>query len=627
MSIRKKPPPRKRPSQRKPALGVDPSRLAAAAMERIRTVLLRAGHGDRIGAPLPALELLARADVLGQALPPSYISALGKVGAIGEPERFLSAHEMRDAMDEISRHKPAREAERYVPFVHLTDRYLCFDTEALAPGGELPIVEWVHDSPRPRYRTFGEFLDATADSREESLEHAAVIPPRLRTLLLDLGFRFDYPVVGRLETGDTDAVKELLGRQLTREVMGQVDRLFDSSGKASLTMNVDEYTLAVSLRTGIFIFEAEDVFRWLRHFRDENFFGETAKDPSHPDQVRDLRKAPREPPLVLRGTSEIVGMPAEKHHFRAASGRGADDFYLLGRTGAVSDRSPSLILHVVKGKVTDAHAVDEPLNGLHVTPDGTIWGLSMAGAAIRFIDGNAKTFPLARPTPGRSWWYGIGGDGDRVLVWGAGALLVWTGEGFATFEPDAGLDDAEAVTALACHKSEIAMLVCGDRMGAVARFDGRKWIPITESQVIEGALADLDVWRGVAVVLTRDGKVFRSDDGTPRPVIWDEGQQAFVNEAGGRRPTHAVRAYDGGALLASDGGVIAVGTGDPVFHSAGQSREPVRLVRVGGSSGMSLRQGTQTPSDVPDSGIVALVGPHVWMWREGAFHVVDVHEW
>ena len=200
-------------------------------------------------------------------------------------------------------------------------------------------------------------------------------------------------------------------------------------------------------------------------------------------------------------------------------------------------------------------------------------------------------------------------------------------EGFAPFEPDAGLDDAEAVTALACYKNEIAMLVCGDRVGAVARFEGRKWVPIAESQVIEGALADLDVWRGVAVILTRDGHVYRSGDGAPRPVVWDEGQQAFLNEAGGRRPTHAVRSYDGGALLASDGGVIEVGSGEPVFHSAGQSREPARLVRVGGSSGMTLRQGTQTPSDVPDSGIVAMVGPHVWMWREGAFQVVDVHEW
>ncbi len=627
MSIRKKPPLRKRPTQRKIALGVDPSRLATAAMERIRTVLLRAGHGDRIGAPITPLEILARADLLGQPLPPSYAAAMRMVGTIGDPERFLTSNEMRDAIADLSRNKPTREAERYVPFVQLADRYLCFDTEEVAPAGELPIVEWVHGSPRPRYRNFGELLDGVADLREESLEHAAVIPPRLRTILLDLGFRFDYPVVGRLETGDTAAIRELLGNVLAREIMGDAGRLFDSSGKASLTLNVDEFTLAVSLRTGIFIFEAEDVFRWLRHFRDENFFGDTAKEPSHPDQVRDLRKAPREPPLVLRGTSEVQGLPAREHQFRGATGKSADDFHLLGRTGGVSERSSSLILHVVKGKVQDAHAVDEPLNGLHVTPDGTIWGLSMAGTAIRFIDGNAKTFPLLRPTRGRSWWYGIGGDGDRVLVWGAGALLVWDGDAFSPFYPDAGLDDAESVPALVCHKAEIAMLVCGDRMGAVARFDGRKWIPIGETQVIEGALADLDVWRGVAVVLTRDGHVFRSEDGAPRPVDWDEGQQAFLNEAGGRRPTHALRCFDGGALLASDGGVIAVGAGEPIFHAAPQSREQARLVRVGGASGMSLRQGTQTPSDVPDSGIVALVGPHVWMWREGAFQVVDVHEW
>ena len=49
------------------------------------------------------------------------------------------------------------------------------------------------------------------------------------------------------------------------------------------------------------------------------------------------------------------------------------------------------------------------------------------------------------------------------------------------------------------------MLVCGDRMGAVARFDSVAVAPITEDQVIEATLADLDVWRGTAYVLDRDG--------------------------------------------------------------------------------------------------------------------------
>ena len=152
-------------------------------------------------------------------------------------------------------------------------------------------------------------------------------------------------------------------------------------------------------------------------------------------------------------------------------------------------------------------------------------------------------------------------------------------------------------------------------------------MPIAESHVIEGALADLDVWRGVAIVLARDGKVWRIEDGPPRPVLWDDGQQAFLNEAGGRRATHAVRTFDGGALLATDGGVISVGAGDPVFHSAAQTREPARLARVGGAAGMILHTRTAQATDTSDAGIVAMVGPNVWVWRGGAFQVVDVREW
>ena len=73
------------------------------------------------------------------------------------------------------------------------------------------------------------------------------------------------------------------------------------AGRASLSLNLDEFSLAVSVRTGIYVFEAEDVFRWLRYFRDENFFGESTKEPSHPDAVRDLRKAPREAAAMRRG--------------------------------------------------------------------------------------------------------------------------------------------------------------------------------------------------------------------------------------------------------------------------------------------------------------------------------------
>ena len=247
-----------------------------------------------------------------------------------------------------------------------------------------------------------------------------------------------------------------------------------------------------------------------------------------------------------------------------------------------------------------------------MTRDGTIWGLSVAGSAIRFAGGTARSFPLQRPTHGRTWWYGIGGVEERVLVWGAGALLEFDGEEFVPFTPDAALEEGESVPALTSQGRQIQMLVLGDHIGAVARFDGKAWLPIPVPHVIDGMLADLDVWRGVGIVLGRNGDVWRTEDnGIPRPVIWDTSHQAFMGETGARRATHAVRAYDGGAVVASDGGVIVVGQSEPVFYSTGVTNEAARLSRVGG----------ETP------GTVVMCGPHTWIWQDGSFRVLDLREW
>jgi hypothetical protein len=594
-------------------LTVDPTRLALAALERIKTVLVKTGHADRIGEPTTMRELVARTNLLGYPLPPSYSSTVRVASKIGEPEVFLDAAEMTAAQKEIVGGRAGSEGDRYVPFCRIPDGLLCFDRGAPPHNDELPVVEWSGGLARPRARHFGEWLDQIADRREESVESAASIPPRLKQLLLDLGFRFDYPVVGRLETGDIHAIEELIGYERSKEIRGDVDRLFDSSGKASLTLNLDEFTLAASLRTGIFVFEAEDVFRWLRYFRDENFFGDQHREPSHPDQVRDLRKAPREPPLIMRGVMEMACHPARRHHFRVAMGHSVNDFYLLGRTASIGEHAPSLILHIVEGTVSTAHALDEPLNDLYVQPDGTMWGLTQS-TAIRFVAGTARAYPLSRPSPGRAWWYGIGG-GDRVLVWGAGALLEFDGNGFVPFNPEAGLDSAESVVALSAQGRNIHMLVCGEHMGAVARFDGIAWAPISEAQVIEGNLVDLDVWRGVALVLDRSCVAWRIEGAAPRKIVWDYRHQAFMTQAGTPRPGYSIRGFDGGTMVASDGGVIVVGSGEPVFHAATGSRDPAKLARVGAGRSEA------------DLGIVALVGPHVWVWRSGSFQVIDLKEW
>jgi len=616
----------------RPRSNVDPARLALAALERIRTILVKSGHEGRVGAPISMKELVAQGEVLGTALPPSYVAAMRVASSIGEPESFLTSTEMATEAAAIQRHLGSAEAQRYAPFCRSQGRVVCFDRGAPArPGsgrfeaiyeGELPIVAWHDGSAHPVSAHFGEWLDTVADSREESIENAAKMPQRLKRLLYELGFRFEYPVVGRCETGDIEAIVELVGHETARVVRADVDRLFDSSGKASLTLDVDEFTIAVSLRTGIFVYQAEDVFRWLRYFRDENFFSDAVTEPSHPDNVRDLRRAARELPLVQRGVTHVPSLAATRYVFRAASGSSAHDFYLLGRTASTSESAPSLVLHIVEGAVTTTHEVAEPIHDLCVADDGALWGLTTTHA-IRLTGSKVQSFPLQRPTPGRAWWYGIGGGGNRVLVWGSGALLCFDGKQFVPFSPDAMLDDGESVIALVAQGARISMLVCGDRVGAVARFDGAQWEPITEDQVIESTLADLDVWRGRPHVLDRDGLVWQIGQGPPRALPLQSDQQAFFTEAGSPRAIYSARAYDGGVLLAGNGGVIVAGGGEPIFHAVPGGRDAVRLVRVGRLDPFAPVE-TASAREV---GVVALSGPNVWVWHDGRFTVLDMHEW
>ncbi len=608
-------PVRKRPLPQKKLRGgprIEASRLAVAAIERVRTLLKRTGHLDRLGPPVEAHELLDRANLLQQPLPSSYVAAMQVTSTIGAPERLLDAAQMREALTALI--DEGGDEQRVLPFCGATGMLVCFDRNIKDAHGEIGIVEYSAGSVRFAAASFGEWLDQVADEREENIARAAAIPQSLRELLDDLGFTFEDPILGRLETGDADAVAALLGPQRSADVRGSVNRIFDASGKASLALNLDEFTLAIAVRTGIFVFEAPDVFRWLRRFRDQDFFRDpTTRDEA--DSVRDLRVAPREPALVQRGVVEVHGMPSSRLVFRAASGVSPDDFFVLGRTPSM--RGGSFVVHVVNGAVEDVREVPEPLTDICVTSDGTAWGLSHDGTAIRFAGGSARAFPLVRPTPGRTAWYGIGAGGARILVWGTGALLEFDGVRFSAFAPDAALDPSESILSVVAGKRELAMLVTSDGMGAVARFDGRRWQKIEDEQVIESPLLDFDVWRGMSLILTRDGRVLSFDDsGTPGPVPWNRRAEAFNVEVSVPRPVHGVRGFDGGTLLASEGGILAVGSGEPLFYSSDALNQPARLARVGA---MASRES----DSMTEAALVAMIGPHLWTWRNGALTVVD----
>ncbi len=634
--------PKKKPVRRpKPRATIDPSRLALGALERIRVVLEQSGRAARYLPPAPESELVAREALFGGPLPDSYVSVVRVAAGFGGPGQLLDAAQIVAAQATIRARLGEAGRVRYFPFASSEDTLVAFERQSgrrfggpvrAAPAdAELPVVELEGSAARPRSHDFAHWLDDLADEREESMEAAARIPHRLRELLSQLGFRFDSPLLGRLETADLPALSELLGPERTAATLGEVRRLFDATGATVLTINVDDFSMSGRFRTGEVSFEAEDVFRWLRSFRNENFYAEAA--PRGPgaqadDLSRDLRIAPREPPVVVRGARELRSLAARKYTFRAATGQAPDDFYLLGRASAAGAPAPSLILHVVDGEVVSEEGHEEHLSHLHFErgprgAPGTLWGLT-ATHAVRFAeDGHAKSFPLARRTPGRTFWYGIGGGAGRVLVWGAGALLELEASRFVPFAPDAGLDLSESVLALHAHKRGLSMLVSGERMGAVASFDGKRWSDIRQDQVIDTDVTDLDVFRGVAFVLDREGAIWREERGArPRTIALELGHPAFQTPSGRRRSAHSLRAFDGGMLVASDGGVIAIVGREPLFYEASGVLEPAQLVRVGGEDRETLG-GDGGGGDA----VVALCGPHVWLWREGTFRVLDMTEW
>src|SRR5581483_884069 len=204
--------PRKSAAHSKKVRAIEPHRIASVAMDRIRTLLARTNRGEKMGEGASMRELVARGNVLGRGLPPSYSAAL-KVGDwIGEPEELFDAEQMRQQLAQCARTKPALDVARYVPFGRSEDGLLCFDLQSLNErDSELGVALWDGMSIRTRWRNFAEWLDSIADRRDEEADRAARIPAGLKRLLSALGFSFDDPIVGRLETADVEAIRALIG--------------------------------------------------------------------------------------------------------------------------------------------------------------------------------------------------------------------------------------------------------------------------------------------------------------------------------------------------------------------------------------------------------------------------------
>ena len=88
-------------------LAVNPTRLALAAIERLKTLLTRSGQAHKLTGPVSMRELVARGQILGQTLPPSYTAALRMAATIGDPELLFDSNEMKERIAEMRSTKSA----------------------------------------------------------------------------------------------------------------------------------------------------------------------------------------------------------------------------------------------------------------------------------------------------------------------------------------------------------------------------------------------------------------------------------------------------------------------------------------------------------------------------------------
>lgn len=607
--------------------------MALAAVRRIRDVGYRLGLSRHVDQGVPPRELTARESVIGRQLPPSYVAVVRHVENLGSPDELFDAATMAVQVAELRR---SPSGARYLPFASSEGRLLCFDSrgETNRVDGELAVVAWTKGYGTPVARSFAEWLDAVADRREERLEAAGNVPPRLAKLLGELGFSYPPGLAAEVETADSDAVEALVGEQVVDALLAG-GSLYDSTGKALLRLALDDFSMRVRLREGFVDVAAEHVFPWLRSFRDEDFFEGTPPSKRRaavdlenaptqtrlPDHVRDLRRPERRAPSRENGVVELLALAAQQHTFLDATGSQEDGVTLLGR---VAGSLRSLLLRIEGTTVAGARYVDEPMARVHLAPDGALWAIG-GTYAYRFRGFEQERFPLVRPSEGPTNWLGLGTLGERVVVWGAGALLGFDGRSFVPFAPDLALHPLETVLAVQPYADTMAALVVRDGFGAIAHFDGDRWLPIDEDALVEGTPNDLRVFAGQAWVLEGNYAVYtQSGTAPPREVPFSRASPAFLDAAHRPRPFFEVLPGRRGLLFSSLGGFLFAPTsGEATFYRGHGEQLRGRVVQL--DRVRSVRPDNPFETTSTDSALVlALLGGAVWVRADGAFHPLDL---
>ena len=162
--------------------------------------------------------------------------------------------------------------------------------------------------------------------------------------------------------------------------------------------------------------------------------------------------------------------------------------------------------------------------------------------------------------------------------------------------------------------------------GALAHCDGKRWRPIAEEEVLEGVLVDFDTWRGVTAVLDRDQGAFRTGKGTPRRLPWPLDHEAFAGEDGRRPPILRAAHHRRRRARRQRWRRPRRHAERPHFpHRPRRDRARAPAPCRPGRHGRFPARRPFWQRHLP--GVVVTLGPHAWIWKGGAFHVLDVREW
>ena len=584
---------KRRPPRTSPA-GVDVVRVARNAITLVERSLALLDHPVSRGIPQAELNELKAA----YPLPPSYESIASRAVFSGPSGEILPTQAIRSAIRALQEH--GIDTERFFPFGQGDDKTLCFDTRIAGDRGELGVVAIVGNATEFVAASFGEWLDDMVVALESFVRASSDIPQSLRRLLVDLGFTFEHSLRAVLETQDADALLSLLARRF--EQSGYLPHM-----TAKIVLHVATMRIECTVGERVFRLPTEDTFRWLRGFRDEDFFGSAGSRDSKTrmivakaDRARDLRVIER---ISVRRSAAPKATPfAQQHTFISATANEDGLFFLARPTRA----GAAILLRGTMSSVEEEIQLPGPARALATSQDGALWVLLEEDLVLRLHEGKRETISLPFPKPGAPW-AGLATTTSHAFIWGAQGVLFTADDGIAPVELAPPLGTGEEIRDVAGARRRLTILRQGKDAAYIADFRSGRW---KTSVAIE--LRDLVAFDGThddALVLSRSGHLLHITEKTAERVRWNRNAEEALDEGGFQRVLHSVLGFGQDIFFATDGGTLRLEpSGSVTYLRTGASDERASLHRA-------VLRG--------ESMLLEVCGPFVGFWNGNFFEAID----